>query len=548
MEPASPSVRLAASDPSDIDGFDEFAAQVRAHFAKVIESGQPLFVTSATGLWAGYLESLPADLRQSLCCGACRRFIEHVGSLVVIDEAGQTHSAVWPDAVHANYVQASRRLRRIVEEAPVRGVFLSSRPIWGKPVTGSWRHLALEPPKARIWTSVVKTAPQARAETREERDMLSRGLDEFPIAALRKAHGYLTSGALYRSEKCEGVAAWLLSLHERLGHEKHESRRANLLWRAAALAPAGYCHVRSGMIGTLLEDIVADLPFESLKARFDAKMNPLQYLRPQAAPKAGNIAQAEKIVEALKSQGALARRFAKLSDVQCLWRPTSTERAPQTAGSDPAPQSTGGLFSHLLGRGKSEIPESDAPPTVMTWVKFAATVLPDAEAIEFWVPAGKDAYMAMVTAQNSEAPPILQWDSETRRNPVSWYLYVNGSTPQNWNVVPSTFARVSAVVLQPTLWDTGRSFPHQGASVCLVLDGSRDLGYRDSAGFFPEWLRSEYHPIRATIEAYTKAAVVAGKDEAEVCGIRLTKGMTWNQIVRVTSRGLRTRYKLDRWD
>lgn len=538
MDKMATSGRPAGPGPQVEDGHDELRAQVRATFERAIASGSPLFRTSAPGLWATYLDAIAPELRQSMNCGACRKFIERYGSLVTIDDKGRTTSAIWPEVAGPNFAEVSRRLARAVEAAEVTGVFLSQRAVLGKPLTGEWMHFSLNLPGARLWTSLVKTASQAMADKREERDMLERGLDEFPIAAVRKAHSYLKSGALFRSEKCEGVAAWLLDLHERCNASKNTTRRKNLLWQAAATAPAGYCHVRAGMIGTLLEDIVAELPFATLKARFDAKMHPLQYQRPQAAPTAGNIAQAEKIVAAMQSAGSLARRFAKLVDVQCLWQPRAAASSPKE----------GGVFSHLLGLRTEDAPENDAPPTVMTWVKFAATVLPEAEAIDFWVPSGKEPYMAMVTAQNPDAPPILQWDSETRRNRVSWYLYVNGSTPQDWNLKPSTFHRVSAVVLQPTLWDETRSFSHQGASVCLVLAGARDLTYRQGAGFFVESLRSEYHPIRATLEAYVKGAVIAGKDEAEVCGIRLNKGSTWNQIVRVTAQGVRTRYQLDRWD
>ena len=55
--------------------------------------------------------------------------------------------------------------------------------------------------------------------------------------------------------------------------------------------------------GRLEDGVVAHLPAgdlaiaggyetQDIKARFDAKMHPLQYLRPQAAPSEGNIAQA----------------------------------------------------------------------------------------------------------------------------------------------------------------------------------------------------------------------------------------------------------------
>lgn len=54
------------------------------------------------------------------------------------------------------------------------------------------------------------------------------------------------------------------------------------------------------MIGTLLDDIASGMSFDSVSRRFAEKMHPLQYQRPQAAPSAGNIAQAEKIVEKLE--------------------------------------------------------------------------------------------------------------------------------------------------------------------------------------------------------------------------------------------------------
>jgi hypothetical protein len=68
--------------------------------------------------------------------------------------------------------------------------------------------------------------------------MLARGLGEFSVDVARRAHGYLTSGQLFRSEKCEAVAKWLLDLHERL--PKDRQQRDRLLWLAAAGAPAGF--------------------------------------------------------------------------------------------------------------------------------------------------------------------------------------------------------------------------------------------------------------------------------------------------------------------
>src|SRR5207253_1562968 len=43
--------------------------------------------------------------------------------------------------------------------------------------------------------------------------------------------------------------------------------------------------------------------------------------------------------------------------------------------------------------------------------------------IELQVPGSSGHFMALITATRPEAPPILQWDSEERRNPVSWYYH-----------------------------------------------------------------------------------------------------------------------------
>lgn len=191
---------------------------------------------------------------------------------------------------------------------------------------------------------------------------------------------------------------------------------------------------------------------------------------------------------------------------------------------------------------------SGAPPAVMTWVKFAADILPTAEAIEYLVPFGKQSYAALVTAKNADAPPMLQWDREGRRNPVSLYLYVGGSKPETWNLYAGEPRRVTAVALAPAMWDAERSLAHQGSSVCFVLESARDKSHTAGGGLFVENLKSDYHPVRRTLEAYFKSAVIEGKDEAEACGLCLSKGSKWDAVFRVTSRGIRTDYMLDRWD
>ena len=226
-----------------------------------------------------------------------------------------------------------------------------------------------------------------------------------------------------------------------------------------------------------------------------------------------------------------------------MWRPAAAGRPGKSQGVFAAvkPEKKG-------KKGKKAGANTSMPTTTITWTKFARTVLPTAEQIEFMVPAGKSMYLAYVTAKHPDAAPILQWDALEQRNPVSCFVYVEGSTPQRWGLPPGVYHPVTAVALHPAHWDPGKKFSHIGETATFVLAGAKDREYVKGAGLFPEWLKSEFHAIRATIEAYTREAVIADKDAAEACGIALTKGGTWNLDFRVTSGGLQTVYRLDRWD
>lgn len=529
----------------DDDGFPDLLKCVQDRF-NMLTLGAGivnLFTTAADGLYDLFLDAIPPAMRQHYTCRSCRAFVERYGNVIAIDpESGAVVSVVW-NVIDAPpiFSEAIRKLNQAVTRAVITGVFLSPDPTWGTPQSAPdknahvWHHFSVLPAKGLLFReSSLQTAGQAMAAKLEEYGMLCRSLDEFPIDVVRKAHEFLTSGQLYRSEKCEAVAKWLLGLHEKLPRNK--ALRERWIWLAVASAPAGFCHVRSGMIGTLLEDIQAGLDFADIKAKFDAKMNPLKYQRPQAAPTAGNIARAEVVLAELRAAGSLERRYAKLSDIKTLWLPKEAAK--------PAPT---GLFGHLRPGAKSaEL--SDMGQVTMTWEKFRRTVLPFAESILFDVPGNQRlAFAALVTAVSQNAPPIMQWDSQDERNPANWYVHHNGSTAADFTLTPG-WVKVTAVALQPNMWSEKMTYPQHGESVFFLLQGAREASVSCGAALFPEVLKSEFREIRATIEAYSKSATITERLEAEACGIRLQKGQTYSHRFKVTAKGMRSVYLIDRWD
>jgi hypothetical protein len=192
------------------------------------------------------------------------------------------------------------------------------------------------------------------------------------------------------------------------------------------------------------------------------------------------------------------------------------------------------------------------PCITMTWEKFNRTVIPTAVEIDFLVPFKNSSYTAFVTAVNPDSPPIINWDVDDDRNPVSWYVYNDelrggGSPARQWGLISGKFYKVTAICLQPSMWNS--NFKNHGESVTFMIEGAID-SCNSSLALFPEILKSEFHAIRSTIEAYSRSRSLEGSDKASACGVRLQKGIPWTDFIfNVTNnQGTVIQYNLDRWD
>lgn len=516
--------------------YGEYQAHMTLALHAAVRSGS-LFKTDAPDLYEIYLSAFkePSE-RQHHTCRACQRFIEQYGSLVTIDSYGKQDSIFWDDQeAPAELQDAIRQMMLRVGRAKVISPFYSSQDLWGQPVTGDWRHFAaVPPPEIMFKKRGLLTAGQVMAEKKQDYIQVRRALAEFKTETLNQALGLLETDALYRSEKVKGPVQWLYDLSTAAHKLKHQAGD-NLIWRVIATAPAGFAHPRSSMAGTLLDDIAAGLPFAEVSARFKAKMHPLQYQRPTAAPAAGAIAHAEKLIEEMGLAPALRRRYATLDDVEALWR--HTWAVP--------PATSDGVFGHL----KKDQPAMpiEGPAVTMTWVKFHATVLLDADSIEVFLPHGRANYATLVTAVNPEAPPLLQWDRFDRRNPVSWYVYLMGSDAAQYGLINGRYYTATAVINQPSMWGDV-PYLHHGKGVFFLIGGAKD-SINNNLYLFPEILRSELHPVRSVIEAHSKKGKLEGKENAAATGLRGQEGVrNWDIRLRVKSKGRVANYILDRWD
>lgn len=529
---------ITIANETDIDRssdcYEHLLEGIIRSFNEEVKAGkEPLFTTDVKNLYELFLDNLPAEARQHYNCNACRSFVNHYGGLVRIDCKGNLHPVMWKYAP-VFFDTAVHAISEKVTKADVTGMFVTDLKRLGIPKTGPWYHMAVDTPKSMILNSRLNTAGQAAAEKLEDHRMLLEAVNKYKTATVETAVNLLRSGSLYRSEKFLGIAEWLLTVMQAA---KGKRKIKKILWPKVATAPAGFCHISSSMIGVLLDEIEAGSNFDTIQRKFNEKVDPLKYQRPQAAPTIGNVAQAEKIVAKLGIKNSLLRRFARLDELETLWKPRP--QAPTTV--------QGGVFSGIKVKGAEQKAANGVttPPTTMTWEKFQRTVLPRAKKIEYYAGHQAQNFSAIVTAVDPDAPPIINWDTEENRNPFTWYVYAGGSYPGNWGLSQG-YTEVTGVVLQPNMWRTG--YDHHGKSVFFILKNCKDQNNRASS-LFPEHLKGELREVRSTIEAYSKSHPLAGFDEASACGIRLQGGSQfWDCTLRVTTDVGVSIYNLDRWD
>lgn len=542
----------AAHDSYDGDEFDSLVELAQAHFNNcVAEHGSQLFVAQVSGaeLYENYLEGFTDPTqRQIHSCHCCRRFFEQYGNLVFVTERGDLVPAMWP-SVTGLYQHPMAIVRETLSASRVEGVFAASEAVW-KSNNGSapqWTHFEVVPANVPLHRSRTETPYQAMAAKRENYNVLMRALSQYRRETVDLAVSVLSGEALYRSEKVIGPAQFLQRLHEiRAEFTGKGHRGVNRMWLEIAKAPEGFCHPSSSMIGTLLDDIAAGKSFDAVKRAFDAKMDPSKHQRPQAAPTAGNVRRGEELVAKLGIAPSLERRAGRFEEMQTFWTP---RKAVVPEGGFPAGQAP--VFGHLRTKDQAAPAKLDLPRATVTWEKFKRTVLPQATRVQLLVRAGEGAYFGTTAPVHADAPPILQWDSEERRNPYAWYVYVSGPgrTPQHWGLRPGTLAEVRGIGDQPSMWnDADGRFSHQGESVFFYVEGAEDSSGSASACLFPEILRGELREVRATIEAYSREARLQPCGGTPACGVRLSKGQPFNQVFLVTTATGTSEYLIDRWD
>lgn len=529
------------------DEWSEFRNQIDTYFSLRNEH-LPVFTTDANGEWEDnmfsiFLHALPKAAQDHYTCNCCRDWFRRYAGLVTIDGQGKTTSAVWEvdNSTPRFFREAVAALKASAEASRVTGVFLTDQTCLGNPQTGEWTHFHIPVHQEMFWRSKISTPEQRMAELTQDYELLQRSLNDRDMRkAARQALRLLETTEAYRSEKVIGSLKWFVQLMDAIkqiaADGGSKSQGNNLVWLAVATAPAGFCHVKNGVAGTLVEDLANGVTPEMALRNFEIKMDPLKYRRPTAAPASGQIDQAERLFAKLGLESALKRRYATLDDIahRLIWRPSSKQRQARP----------GGLFNHLRQE-PAPREQNVGKPIRITATRFIKTVLAEAEKIEAHVNGRDNPLYALVTATDPNAQPIFQWDvNPSDPNPVNWFTYSGTNYPSRWGLLMG-WHEVTGVCRKPNTWTSDN--PNQGDGLMFILQGCRPAT-NGGLALFPETIKSELHGVSQVIEAHSRNGQISGIGSA--CGLMLQTGRNdpLPLQVRVHAAGFITEYLIDRWE
>jgi len=414
--------------------FKPFKQAIAAQWARMQATGKVFLTGTPNGdenvkarerdqLWELYLESFPAGTnpiyktRTDADCACCRAFIRTIGLAVSIVDGKLV--SVWdigPDCegVEPGYYAVAAAMSKHVKAMLPVDIFLhwqkgvgtdTSKSLTGDGPVTVWEHFHVNlDPKFRLDEDKI---PTRQSQVRQAQAVLYRTMEEISLDVFETVDELLAVDNLYRGEEFKDT---FLKLYEvAKSYDKVETDRAGVYFTWIKVLELGerVTKMRSSAFGTLLIDLSTGMDLEAAVKRYEVVMAPTNYQRPQPLVTKKQLKAATEKVEELGFTGSLARRFAKLDDVNVgnLLFVDRTSRVK--LGGNPLDdlEATATSKPKNLDR-VEEMPIGD----------FLSNVLPRAHHIEVMLENRHASNMAaLITAQDPTAPSLFKWG-----NTFSW--------------------------------------------------------------------------------------------------------------------------------
>lgn len=354
--------------------FKPFAEAVHKQYNELVKG--ELFVADVHDIYESYLAAFPSGTnpifreRTEHDCNCCKQFIRRIGKVVTINADGSINS-VWDDLndLPSPYDEVARRMSQLVHQAPIQTVFRTKERKYGNDhnydtkTNQRWDHFCGE-----VSDRHHATDPDTkRGELESTFDVLKRGLEEIRKEDLNTVLDLIDTNAIYRGAEHRNAVVGFQELQN-----KYDGSRA-FIWANVHNRAARF---RNTVIGTLLTELAEGKSLEAAVKAFETKVAPQNYKRTTALITPRMVEEAQATLISLGLEGAIHRRFARLSDVS-VNNVLFVDNSVQGAMKD-------GIVGLLSDSVKSKTPKLDHAESI-TIEDFTNKVLPSAKSLSAFV-------------------------------------------------------------------------------------------------------------------------------------------------------------------
>ena len=363
-------------------------------------------------LWDTFITSFPEEEQAEYTCNCCKSFVRAYGGLVSLVD--YKPKSIWEvegitDPVFANVV---KQMSLLLKGESIRDVFVTETRKLGTDnnkatlADGSivtWDHMFVELSKNYPFVVAEDQVATKRADLSSVGSVFLRALQEISIDSLETVLDLISQNSIYKGEEYESfVMAFLDQKKEYEGLAADQKQGFG--WFKSTTITDAISRFKNSSIGSLALAISEGEELDLAVKKYESKVAPENYKRPQAVFSKRQVEEAEKTIANLGLSESLGRRFAHKDDVD-VSEVLFVDRSVAASG----------IFAEL----KEEVvvnPKTFAKVEEVAVQDFIEKILPKVTGIELLVENQHiNNFVSLIAPQNAEAPSLFKWKS-----PLSW--------------------------------------------------------------------------------------------------------------------------------
>jgi desulfoferrodoxin (superoxide reductase-like protein) len=361
-----------------LDNFPEFSTKIHATYEQMSQG--ELYVVDLPDIFEIYLTAFPSGTnplfreRTQHDCNCCKQFIRRVGIVVSIEDGKR--KSIWDTpGLPSPYDVVAKILSEHIKQQPIRSLFRTKERVYSTPFNRDnydtsiqWNHLY-----ARIANRHFTATPEAaRGQADGDIQVYRRGLNELKPEAIQTVLDLIADNAIYRGKEFESSVLNFYRLQT--GYYDATDEEA-YIWSTYL---HGAARIRNTAVGTLLVNLSDGMEIEEAVNKYEKTVAPENYKRTSSVVTKRMIEDAGKALQSLGLEGAIKRRFAKITDVDIndvIFVDNSVQELLKG----------GTVLSDLLADVAKPQVKKIENPTVVSADEFFEAILPGAKSVDLLV-------------------------------------------------------------------------------------------------------------------------------------------------------------------